>query len=161
SPCELFQPPGSAGQETGESPPRATGLLEPRTDGICCSCLTRLAITNDGRLCEECLREWIVHDSPIGHDSLEEDEEELREEDEEELRRLQLSTPPCWVSWTLDQPSYPSEIVWRSGDNLDKAIEDLSRAIRVAPDNVDLYEYRGCMRLLKGRLEKGYYDEGI
>jgi hypothetical protein len=42
-----------------------TELPEPRRDGICCDCLDKPAVTNDGRWCKACLKRRIVHDTPM------------------------------------------------------------------------------------------------
>ena len=40
------------------------GLPEPRQDGRCCQCGSNKAVTNDGRLCERCLRTWVISMNP-------------------------------------------------------------------------------------------------
>ena len=40
-------------------------LPESRMDGTCCDCLYRQAVTLDGRLCRVCLRNRIIHDTPM------------------------------------------------------------------------------------------------
>lgn len=40
-------------------------LPEARTDGICCDCLGKEAVTRDGRWCKRCLRARVEHDIPI------------------------------------------------------------------------------------------------
>jgi hypothetical protein len=40
-------------------------LPTPRTDGICCSCIKKPAVTNDHRYCKKCLKSVIARLTPM------------------------------------------------------------------------------------------------
>lgn len=43
-------------------------LPEPRADGLCCECVGKPAVTNDGRFCKKCLSQVLREREPVVRD---------------------------------------------------------------------------------------------